>query len=502
MAVARPQPRHERRRRPRRRPRPRRGSASGAAACSSSAVSIPSRPIISSVNRKTPSNARRAGPHRCSTAGGSSISPFIRRPVRHMWTVTRCTGAGRHERKGPFEPFLVGGVVEQVAAGRADHDGGDDAPVDGRARSRAPALAQVGQADGDDQEGFEPFAEGDDERLQHVGFHGETETQSQNDVLSLLPANPTGQVGDIWPAPPVSTAGEAVRRCVKLKSCGKHEAARRRSPPCLPVPGDRVAGAAGRRSSPARRSSRCSPRSPTRRSGSCRTSSQDDFEVFDNDKPQPLVFFDNEMQPITVVVMLDTSGSMTLTIDAAQGGRRAVRQLRLLPADQAARRRVQRQDRVQRRGSRTIATTGHRHQGSRLRQRHASLGRARGEPRRAEGHRGTARHPRVHRRRRHGQPRRSLGKVIDRARAEEVMIYAIGLESQYFDGSARCGRKPDRGLRKTRRRNRRRLLRAEEDRAISRPTFTRVAQELHSQYVLGFTPTMLDGKVHKLARAR
>ena len=31
------------------------------------------------------------------------------------------------------------------------------------------------------------------------------------------------------------------------------------------------------------------------------------------------------------------------------------------------------------------------------------------------------------------------------------------------------------------------------------PTFTRVAQELHSQYVLGFTPTSLDGKVHKLA---
>ena len=29
-------------------------------------------------------------------------------------------------------------------------------------------------------------------------------------------------------------------------------------------------------------------------------------------------------------------------------------------------------------------------------------------------------------------------------------------------------------------------------------TFTRVAQELHSQYVLGFTPTALDGKVHRL----
>jgi hypothetical protein len=27
-------------------------------------------------------------------------------------------------------------------------------------------------------------------------------------------------------------------------------------------------------------------------------------------------------------------------------------------------------------------------------------------------------------------------------------------------------------------------------------TFTRVAQELHSQYVLGFSPATLDGKLH------
>jgi hypothetical protein len=30
------------------------------------------------------------------------------------------------------------------------------------------------------------------------------------------------------------------------------------------------------------------------------------------------------------------------------------------------------------------------------------------------------------------------------------------------------------------------------------PTFSRVAQELHSQYVLGFEAKQLDGKVHKL----
>jgi hypothetical protein len=29
-------------------------------------------------------------------------------------------------------------------------------------------------------------------------------------------------------------------------------------------------------------------------------------------------------------------------------------------------------------------------------------------------------------------------------------------------------------------------------------TFKRVADELHHQYVLGFTPAMLDGKMHKL----
>jgi hypothetical protein len=37
----------------------------------------------------------------------------------------------------------------------------------------------------------------------------------------------------------------------------------------------------------------------------------DDFEILDNDKPQPIVYFENVVQPISVVVMLDTSGSMS-----------------------------------------------------------------------------------------------------------------------------------------------------------------------------------------------
>jgi VWFA-related protein len=59
---------------------------------------------------------------------------------------------------------------------------------------------------------------------------------------------------------------------------------------------------------------------------------KEDFEVLDNDKPQPLVFFENEVQPISVIVMLDTSGSMTASIALL---RRAAEQflIRMLPAD-------------------------------------------------------------------------------------------------------------------------------------------------------------------------
>src|SRR6185436_14763793 len=59
---------------------------------------------------------------------------------------------------------------------------------------------------------------------------------------------------------------------------------------------------------------------------------QTDFEVYDNDKLQTLLLFDNEIQPITVVVMLDTSGSMTASIGLLK---LAAEQflIRLLPAD-------------------------------------------------------------------------------------------------------------------------------------------------------------------------
>src|SRR5688500_18706345 len=38
--------------------------------------------------------------------------------------------------------------------------------------------------------------------------------------------------------------------------------------------------------------------------------SKDDFEVFDNGKRQDITVFASDIQPITIVVMLDRSGSM------------------------------------------------------------------------------------------------------------------------------------------------------------------------------------------------
>jgi len=39
---------------------------------------------------------------------------------------------------------------------------------------------------------------------------------------------------------------------------------------------------------------------------------REDFEVFDDGRPAEIVLFENDVRPITVVVMLDTSASMDL----------------------------------------------------------------------------------------------------------------------------------------------------------------------------------------------
>jgi Ca-activated chloride channel family protein len=225
---------------------------------------------------------------------------------------------------------------------------------------------------------------------------------------------------------------------------------------------------------------------------------QSDFEVFDNEKPQPLVFFQNEIQPISVVVMLDTSGSMTMTLDLLKA---AAEQfvLRLLPADKA--RIGAFNDKIQFMGrsfmnDRDQLVTDIKNidygNGTRLWDAlAASLEELKGIDGRkvilvfTDGDDTESKSA-------------SLGKVIDRARIDEVMIYAIGLESRYFDGQRMVRSRPDSGLRKIADETGGGYFELTKTAELS-PTFTRVAQELHSQYVIGFTPMQLDGKVHKLA---
>ena len=173
---------------------------------------------------------------------------------------------------------------------------------------------------------------------------------------------------------------------------------------------------------------------------------KEDFEILDNDKLQEIQLFVNEVQPITVVVMLDTSGSMTLTIDLLK---RAAEQflIRLLPDDKAKvgafNDKVQISSRFTNNRDQLISSVMDLDYGNGTRLWDA-IGLSLDELKGVEGRRvilvftdGDDTASKV-----------GLGNVIDRARADEVMVYAIGLESEYFNGQRQVRSRPDGGLRK------------------------------------------------------
>jgi len=93
--------------------------------------------------------------------------------------------------------------------------------------------------------------------------------------------------------------------------------------------------------------------------------------------------------------------------------------------------------------------------------------------------------------------RRGLGDALDYARAREVMVYSIGLQSEFFNGARVVRSNPDRGLKKLSEETGGGYYELKKTDDLG-PTFTRVVQELHSLYTIGFNPTALDGKEHKL----
>jgi VWFA-related protein len=94
-----------------------------------------------------------------------------------------------------------------------------------------------------------------------------------------------------------------------------------------------------------------------------------------------------------------------------------------------------------------------------------------------------------------GSTETGFGELLDRAVSEDFMVYSIGLQVDL--PRLRLRTKPDRRLREIADQSGGgyfELVRT----ADLNSTFTRVADELHRQYVLGFTPESLDGTVHKL----
>ncbi len=222
---------------------------------------------------------------------------------------------------------------------------------------------------------------------------------------------------------------------------------------------------------------------------------REDFAIFDDDEPTEIVLFENTVRPITVVVMLDTSASMDLNRNRLMAGAEQFL-LRLLPADRA---RVGAfNDKLEINppqfiGDRDalIAELPDLGFGNSTRvydAAYVSLDALTG----VDGRRVILLFS-------DGDDTDSdvgAGDVVDRAVAEEVMIYSIGFESNYFNGVRYVTTRPDRNLRRF----------AEEtgggyfeltEAADLGPTFTRVARELHSQYVLGFTPRT-DGELHDI----
>src|SRR5919106_4807557 len=223
---------------------------------------------------------------------------------------------------------------------------------------------------------------------------------------------------------------------------------------------------------------------------------QEDFTIFDNDKPQSIDLFLNEVQPITVVVMLDTSASMTGNLELlGQAAEQFL--LRMLPKDKGMVGAFN--DKIE-----FFPAT---FTGDRDRLVRALRDLDFGNPTRLYDAIASSmdRLHKVDGRRvvlvfTDGEDTGSntgSGDVLDQARREEVMIYASGLRSDYFNGSRQVRSKPDSGLKRLAEETGGGYFELDQTSDLA-PTFTRVAQELHSQYVLGFTPSTLDGKVHRL----
>ncbi|MDQ3347824.1 MAG: VWA domain-containing protein [Acidobacteriota bacterium] len=249
---------------------------------------------------------------------------------------------------------------------------------------------------------------------------------------------------------------------------------------------------------------------------------RDDFEVYDNGKLQPIALFESGVQPITVVLMLDRSGSMISNFKLV---RSAAEQFvsQLLPGDKARigsfSNRIQLDPREftgSQRDLIAILRTELQEPGATPLWNAVNVGIT------ALQHQSGRRVILVFT---DGVDRPmnsqsiSVAEVMRNAEAHDVMVFAVGLAGRrYFPSQGRRGgpggrgagigsrgglgqppefEKPDSGLPRVALATGGGYFELTSANNLS-ATFTRVADELHRQYALAFTPQTLDGRTHKL----
>jgi Ca-activated chloride channel family protein len=244
------------------------------------------------------------------------------------------------------------------------------------------------------------------------------------------------------------------------------------------------------------------------------TLAREQFEVRDQGKPQPITQFDNSPQPIRLIVMLDVSGSMEGNLPLLRG---ASEQLfaRLRPEDVARvgsfGHEVTISSEFTKDTKALLAALPH----SIAPDAPTPLWRGLDKALDSFGEAGDTR--RVILVLSDGKDSGmfsfkerpiSQAEIIERARREDVMIYAVGMRSRTRQAppvglgpgglqAALTADWPDPGLARVAEETGGGYveIRFNENLAAA---FTGVADELHTQYLLGFVPAKRDGKVHEI----
>jgi len=237
---------------------------------------------------------------------------------------------------------------------------------------------------------------------------------------------------------------------------------------------------------------------------------REQFEIRDDGKPQPIVVFDNAPQPIQLVVLLDVSGSMAGNLNLMRNGSKKLF-AELGPDDVARVGTFGREVLISEEFTRDVkaleaALPDHIPQSAptplwRAIDEAMDVFDTKSDRRRvvlvlSDGKDSDMTF---------GKRIVSQAEIIDRARDNDVMIYAVGIRSRRGPGmsmyaspaAAMAADLPDPGL----------ALTAEESgggyaevmpREDLGAAFAQIARELHSQYLLGYEPPKRDGKTHKI----